>query len=161
MKIIPLAAFAVILLCQAANAETVRILCDDGQTLTYEGEDAGKLVIVAPFGTIALPATRKGKAYIASGEATVLMPDMAIIEACVAKEMDGEEPDPEMMEVNASICAVGKPPAETPVAVQVDVNALVHKSHIAVELGRTYAEAVAAGKNWLRISTGGICKAGQ
>jgi hypothetical protein len=126
------------------HAETVAIACEDlggtGQqaalALTYEGEAQGTLKVTGSLGEMSLPAVKgpgtvtiedlnDGKPYFgirAAGPASVIMPDKASVEACVAGKLTPEEAeDADSAFVTVAFCTSRAPLTAAPVAIEATV----------------------------------------
>jgi hypothetical protein len=122
-----------------AMAGALTVKCSDQQSgqvisFAYDGDEAGVLNVVAPFGAMALPATSKEatntvdnqtlaiRAINASGEASLKMPEQAALEQCIVKRrIAGEPVDKDIDFMSAMACQTELPDAEVPIAVTVDV----------------------------------------
>jgi hypothetical protein len=145
-----------------ASAEAIAIACAanpalnaPAMTLVYEGAASGTLTITAPFGEMALPATRERRSGAddagaelsavgirAAGPATVLMPDKAAIEACVTGKLSADQlADADIVFMTVMGCAGETPLASAPVVIDVSAEvALTPDGGTFVGVTRTYPE---------------------
>jgi hypothetical protein len=122
-------------------------------SITYDGESDGTLTIVAPFGEMMLPATKETRegtddagqpvsatGIRAAGPATVLMPDKAAIEACVADKLSADQlGDSDIVFMAVMGCASAVPLADEPVAVNAAAE-IALEPLVYVGVTRTYVE---------------------
>jgi len=144
----------------AAQAGTITIACEadrlfnaPAMTIVFTGEAEGTLTITAPFGEIALPAAKEDRegtdangqpltatGILASGPATVQMPDKAAIESCVKGKLQPDQlVDSDIVFVTVMSCAGAAPPAATPTAINASVEITI-MPEVYVGLKRSYAE---------------------
>lgn len=143
----------------AANAETLQFDCKEEQfdssgtpagfaemTVVYEGDDQGTLALKARMGEMKLAATRQRKvqaiAISASGSASVVMPEKAALEACIAgKAKPGDMEDPNTVTYLVAGCQDTVPKTSAPVPVDAAVDITVLDPPAAdVFIRRTYVE---------------------
>lgn len=144
----------------SARAESIRIACDANpmfnapeMTLTYEGDSEGTLTVNAPFGIIALPAskeTREGTddsgqpisatGIRAFGPGSVLMPDKAKLEFCVRTKLPSDQlADSDIVFATLMGCVSETPEGAAPVAINASAEIAIAPL-LYVGLTRTYAE---------------------
>ena len=149
-------------ICAAApaQADTIALTCAANamfnapeMTIVYEGEAEGTLTITALFGAIVLPAARENRegadetgqplsatGILASGPATVQMPDKSAIEACVRGRLPSDQlADADIVFVTVMGCANEAPVATEPVAIQASAE-IALSPMVYVGVTRTYAE---------------------
>jgi hypothetical protein len=143
-----------------AHAGTITIACEadrlfnaPAMTIVFAGEAEGTLTITAPFGEIALPAAKEDRegtdgngqpltatGILASGPATVQMPDKAAIESCVKGKLQPDElRDSDIVFVTVMGCAKDAPPAAEPTLINASVE-IALLPEVYVGLKRSYAE---------------------
>lgn len=130
--------------------------------LTYDGESVGTLSVKGSIGELTLPATRQdvegsvagindGKPYKvigirSSGPGSILMPDKAEIETCVASKVKQDDPDYADLAFMATMsCAASSPVKKSPVpidaSVEIAITEMQDKFEIqTVFMKRTFAE---------------------
>jgi hypothetical protein len=156
------------------HAETLTVTCEDAGekapaalTLGYEGGASGTLTVKAPFGEMSLPATKEqredgegGKNLAATGirafgPASVIMPDKAAIEACVAQKLKLDEAqDEDIVATVLGSCAEAAAPSKEPIAIKATVETGIYDPPSAdVELTRTFLEASTVAGGSLKIET--------
>ena len=123
-----------------AHAETLAFTCEEKDagkpatmTITYEGEASGTVKIVGSFGEVSLPATKevtevevegqkvKQTGIRAFGEAKVMMPAKAALEACISGKRQPDETD-DILGLMA--CRAVVEPAES--AIKADLELVFH-----------------------------------
>jgi hypothetical protein len=145
-----------------SRAETVTIACEANpafnapeMTIVYDGDDEGTLTITAPFGEMALPATKEYRegtdetgqklsatGIRASGPATVLMPDKVAIESCAKGKLPPDQlADSDIVFVTVMGCVQEVPIGDAPIEIQASAEiALTGEADVYVGVTRTYAE---------------------
>jgi hypothetical protein len=127
-------------------------------SLVYEGDAKGVLKVKGPFGEMTLPATKeereKAVGILASGPATVAMPDQRALEACIAaRTKPGEANNIDLYTLNLLACR-DKVTEGTPISIKARVEISVLERPMAnVFMSRTYLEKSAAPKGVLSIDT--------
>jgi hypothetical protein len=145
-----------------AAAETLTAKCAGKEfdkpyemTMVYEGEDNGTLTISGAFGDMSLPASKKKRERVSkegetvratqfwgSGEVPIIVPDKAVIEACVKGKLPPDQiTDADMVFVTLPSCADAAPPTAQPIPVKVyaEVTFLDPETVFAI-FKRTYLE---------------------
>jgi hypothetical protein len=134
-------------------------------TLTYEGSDSGTLTIKAPYGEMALPANKEERTdessgakvtgIRASGPATVLMPDKAVIEACVKGKLKPEEAaDEDIVYTVIGSCAADAPIGKEPIVIQGYAEiAIMEPPSAYVFITRTYVESTTLAGGKIKLDT--------
>lgn len=158
--------FLVMLAGEAAHASTVSVSCEKADmissawsgpmTIVYEGDASGTLKLKGPYGELTLPATseRRQAATGSAQEAQLIegfgttqttMPDLALLEACIAtKVAPGEEGSADSYDFAVTQCLASTPPAKDPVAVTAQVKLGIFPGEppeeygLVVEVKRTY-----------------------
>ena len=149
------------LACAPAKAQGLVLKCEERivgtvhpMTMTYEGGSSGTLKVTGSFGEMTLPATReeregdvdgtevKATGIRAFGAASVLMPDSAALDACIASRREpGAQPDPDIDALSVLGCSEKLPNGPTPVPINATVEISVIEPPIAhVFLKRAYLE---------------------
>lgn len=163
----PIAVVALVLAGGPVAAETIAVSCEQGDvivaawrgpmTIIYEGDEAGTLTLKGPYGDLSLPATRKMQAADGSqeptrliegfGTTTATMPDLAQLEACVARTIaPGEEGDGDSYDVAQMGCFAATPPGNEPVQIIGHVKLGIFPGEppeqhgLVIEVKRTYSE---------------------
>ncbi len=156
----------------AARADTLTINCVEksyGKTsdlvLVYEGSDSGTLTVKAPYGEMALPASKEERTdessgakvtgIRASGPATVLMPDKAAIEACVTGKLKPEEAaDQDIVYTVIGSCAADAPLGKEPIKIDGYAEiAIMEPPSAYVFITRTYLESTTLAGGKIKLDT--------
>ena len=122
-------------------AESMSVQCEasassgfPAMSLVYTGEASGTLSVASSLGEMALPATKSERhgevdgqdvavvGIMASGPASLLMPERSAIEACIAGKAQGDAAqDPDMVTMFIDSCRREAPLGKAPVPITAKV----------------------------------------
>lgn len=162
-----------------ACAATLTITCERADvivaawngpmTLTYTGDAEGTLQVKAPYGEFSIPAKLAshamadgtgGRAIKANGDASSTMPDLAALEACIAKQIEpGQETDAGSYDSARDSCLAQVPPTASPIPMtaQFDIGIFPGeppaKYGLVIEIKRKYLEKTKSPSGYTRIDS--------
>ena len=160
-----------------ARAETLTITCQRADvisptwngpmTMTYTGGAEGTLQVKAPYGEFSVPAKLAshamadgtgGRAIRAIGNTSTTMPDIAALEACIAKQIEpGQEADSGSYDSARDSCLAQVPPTASPIPMtaQIDIGIFPgeppDKYGLVIEIKRIYLEKTKSPNGHTRI----------